>query len=87
MGLVAPAALKEHGVGLEFELIPSAAIGVGQVDLCSNSTSDHCETSELTNKHEWGENADVLPCGPPVSSTEQQGQGMGNRRSSNLARM
>jgi len=52
VGLVALAALKAHGVGLEFELIPPAAIGVGQVDLCSNSTGDHCETSKPTNKHE-----------------------------------
>lgn len=50
--LVASAALKEHGVRLEFEFIPSAAIGVGQIDLCSNSTGDHCETSKRTNEHE-----------------------------------
>lgn len=43
--LVASAALKEHGVGLEFEFIPPTAVGVGQIDLCSNSTGNHCETS------------------------------------------
>jgi len=50
--LVASATLKEHGVRLELEFIPSATIGVGQIDLCSNATGDHYETSKLTDKHE-----------------------------------
>lgn len=85
--LVASAALKEHGVRLELEFIPSAAIGVGQINLCSNPAGDHCETSKLMSKHERGQNADVPACVAPVSSTEQQGQGMGNLRSSSLTRM
>jgi hypothetical protein len=50
--LVASAALEEHGVRLELEIIPSAAIGIGQIHLCSNPAGDHCETNKPANKYE-----------------------------------
>jgi len=49
--LIAFAALEEHGMGLELEFVPSAAISVGQINLCSNSTGDNYKASKPTHKH------------------------------------